>query len=196
MDEGHSERSGNGESGRNVRGTIWLERHSDAVLCVRVGRQSWVVSSFGWCTKTRLYATGIIPIGQVWQPVIVLCWQIILIDNFKFRSNIIQQRNSSIFSIAGILNVYNQGFYDAVLELPLSKMFFLLRFAFDDNIQSSIEVTSKALATLFYNDCDEVSNCRWWPIYKLSSRIQYGLFFAVSSRLHLWLFKRLSWAIA
>lgn len=67
-----------------------------------------------------------------------------------------QQRISAIGSISGILNIYHQGFYDAVLEIPISKIFFLLRFAFDDNIPAILEVTSKALATLFHNDSDEV----------------------------------------
>lgn len=84
-----------------------------------------------------------------------------------YRSNVIQQRNSSIFSIAGILNIYNQGFYDNVLDLPISKIFFLLRFTFDENVQSSLEVTSNALATLFYNDCDEV-----WNFIKLTELSQ------------------------
>lgn len=67
----------------------------------------------------------------------------------------IQQRNAALFSIAGILNIYNQGFYDGVIELPISKIYFLLRFAFDDNTQSLLETSSKALATLIYNDSDE-----------------------------------------
>lgn len=68
----------------------------------------------------------------------------------------IQQRNSAISAISGLLNIYNQGFYDKILEVPISKIFFLLRFAFDDNTPILLETTSKALATLFYNDSDEV----------------------------------------
>lgn len=67
-----------------------------------------------------------------------------------------QQRNSAVGAIAGILNIYNQGFYDKVLEVPISKIFFLLRFALDDNTPILLETTSKALATLLYNDSDEV----------------------------------------
>lgn len=67
-----------------------------------------------------------------------------------------QQRISAIGSVAGILNIYSQGFYDTVLELPISKIFFLLRYAFDDNIPAILEITSKALATLFYCESDEV----------------------------------------
>ncbi|KAG4070611.1 hypothetical protein HA402_013531 [Bradysia odoriphaga] len=72
------------------------------------------------------------------------------------RSNVVQQRNSAIGAICGILNIYNQGFYDKVLEVPISKIFFLLRFAFDDNTPILLETSSKALATLFYNDSDEI----------------------------------------
>lgn len=67
-----------------------------------------------------------------------------------------QQRNSAIGAIAGILNIYHQGFYDKVLDVPISKIFFLLRFAFDDNTPILLETSSKALATLFYNDSDEI----------------------------------------
>lgn len=74
-----------------------------------------------------------------------------------FRSNIIQQRISAITAINGILEINNQGFYDNVIEIPISKIFFLLRFAFDENILSMLEITSKALSTLFYNETDEVS---------------------------------------
>lgn len=74
-----------------------------------------------------------------------------------FRSNVTQQRNAAISAISGILNIYNQGFYDKVLEVPISKIFFLLRFAFDDNTPILLETSAKALATLFYNDSDEVN---------------------------------------
>ncbi|XP_036338126.1 RNA polymerase II-associated protein 1 [Rhagoletis pomonella] len=71
------------------------------------------------------------------------------------RSNVIQQRISAFRSIGGILSIYNQGFYDNVLELPISKIFFLLRFGFDDNTPAMLEVVSKALSCLFYNEADE-----------------------------------------
>lgn len=61
-------------------------------------------------------------------------------------------------SISGLLNIYNQGFYDAVLEVPISKIFFLLRFGLDDNTPAMLEIVSKALAFLFYNEADEVFN--------------------------------------
>lgn len=71
------------------------------------------------------------------------------------RSTVLQQRVSAITSIAGILNIYNQGYYDKILELPISKIFFFLRFALDENTSAIIEVASKALSYLFYNDTDE-----------------------------------------
>lgn len=74
----------------------------------------------------------------------------------NFRSNITQQRISAFGAITGILNIYNQGFYDNILELPISKIFFLLRFGLDENIPSLLEVVSKGLSVLFYNDTDEV----------------------------------------
>ncbi|XP_058447793.1 RNA polymerase II-associated protein 1 [Malaya genurostris] len=71
------------------------------------------------------------------------------------RANVLQQRISALNAIAGILNIYNQGFYDGVLELPISKIFFFLRFALDENTPAVVEAASRALASLFYNDTDE-----------------------------------------
>ncbi|XP_055384358.1 RNA polymerase II-associated protein 1 [Condylostylus longicornis] len=71
------------------------------------------------------------------------------------RSNIIQQKCSAFGSIYGILNFYNQGFYDNVLELPLTKIFFLLRYGADENTVSLLEIVYKGLSTLFYNETDE-----------------------------------------
>lgn len=72
------------------------------------------------------------------------------------RSNVMQQRVTAFNAIAGILNIYQQGFYDQVLDLPITKIFFLLRFGFDDNTPAMLEVVGKALAYLFYNETDEV----------------------------------------
>lgn len=71
------------------------------------------------------------------------------------RSNVLQQRTAAFSAINGILSIYNQGFYDNVLELPIAKIFFLLRFGLDDNTQSILELTTKGLASLFYNEADE-----------------------------------------
>lgn len=72
------------------------------------------------------------------------------------RSTVMQQRLSALSSIGGILSIYNQGYYDGIFELPISKIFFLLRYAFDDNTSAMLEVTAKALATLLYNETDEI----------------------------------------
>ncbi|XP_050083834.1 RNA polymerase II-associated protein 1 isoform X2 [Anopheles aquasalis] len=72
------------------------------------------------------------------------------------RSNVLQQRISALGAIAGLLNILNQGFYDGVLELPVSKVFFFLRFALDENTPSVVEVASRAMASLFYNETDEI----------------------------------------
>lgn len=72
------------------------------------------------------------------------------------RSTVVQQRVSALGSINGILSIYNQGYYDGIFELPISKIFFLLRYAFDDNTPAMLEVSAKALATLLYNETDEV----------------------------------------
>lgn len=72
------------------------------------------------------------------------------------RSNVLQQRVTAISAISGILAIYNQGYYDSVLEVPISKIFFLFRFAFDENTPIIIDVASNALSKLFYNDIDEI----------------------------------------
>lgn len=74
------------------------------------------------------------------------------------RSTIVQQRVSAIKSIGGILSIYNQGYYDGIFELPISKIFFLLRYAFDDNTPSMLEESAKALSAIFYHETDEVFN--------------------------------------
>ncbi|XP_055640241.1 RNA polymerase II-associated protein 1 [Toxorhynchites rutilus septentrionalis] len=71
------------------------------------------------------------------------------------RANVLQQRISALNAIGGILNIFNQGFYDGVLELPISKIFFFLRFALDENTPAVVEAASRALAYMFYNDTDE-----------------------------------------
>lgn len=72
------------------------------------------------------------------------------------RSTVVQQRVSALRSVGGILSIYNQGYYDGIFELPISKVFFLLRYAFDDNTPSMLEESAKALSALFYNETDEV----------------------------------------
>ncbi|KAH8274952.1 hypothetical protein KR018_002554 [Drosophila ironensis] len=93
------------------------------------------------------------------------------------RSTVLQQRISAFGSIAGILSIYNQGFYDQVLTLPISKMFFLLRFGLDDNAPAQLEVVGRALAALLYNETDEVlldhvhdnAYSHWQPLLQVLS---------------------------
>ncbi|KAM7358732.1 RNA polymerase II-associated protein 1 [Cochliomyia hominivorax] len=87
------------------------------------------------------------------------------------RSNVMQQRVTAFSAIAGILNIYQQGFYDQVLDLPITKIFFLLRFGFDDNTPAMLEIVGKAMSYLFYNETDETlldftyenPGCHWQP---------------------------------
>lgn len=72
------------------------------------------------------------------------------------RSTIIQQRTAALTAIGGLLSIYHQGFYDQILEVPISKIFFLLRYALDDNTPAMLEAASKALSILFYHQTDEV----------------------------------------
>ncbi|XP_073843572.1 RNA polymerase II-associated protein 1 [Musca autumnalis] len=91
------------------------------------------------------------------------------------RSNVMQQRVTAFSAIAGILSIYQQGFYDQVLDLPISKIFFLLRFGFDDNTPAMLEIVGKALAYLFYNETDETlldfsyenPGCQWQPCLEI-----------------------------
>lgn len=71
------------------------------------------------------------------------------------RSDVLQQRVSALTAIQGMLAIYNQGFYDQVLELPISKIFFLLRFSLDDKAVPVVEQSVIGLANLFYNNSDE-----------------------------------------
>lgn len=78
-------------------------------------------------------------------------------DFFRLaRSTNIQQRVAAFNAIAGILSIYNQGYYDGILELPIPKIFFLLRFGLDEAVPSITEAAMRALAYLFYNDNDEM----------------------------------------
>lgn len=72
------------------------------------------------------------------------------------RSTVMQQRTAALSAIGGIISIYNQGFYDNILEVPISKIFFLLRYALDDNTPAMLDVASKALSILVYNQTDEI----------------------------------------
>lgn len=71
------------------------------------------------------------------------------------RADVLQQRVSAFNAIAGILGMYMQGFYDGIIELPLSKIFFFLRFGLDENILAVSEACIRSLSHIFYNEVDE-----------------------------------------
>ncbi|CRK97831.1 CLUMA_CG011207, isoform A [Clunio marinus] len=71
------------------------------------------------------------------------------------RANVLQQRVTALNAISGIINIYNQGYYDGILDLPITRIYFLLRLALDENTPATLEASSRALANLFYNDADE-----------------------------------------
>uniref|UniRef100_A0A1B0EZK4 RNA polymerase II-associated protein 1 N-terminal domain-containing protein n=1 Tax=Phlebotomus papatasi TaxID=29031 RepID=A0A1B0EZK4_PHLPP len=78
-------------------------------------------------------------------------------DLFRLaRSNVTQQRIQALNAVAGILRIYNQGFYDEISEFPIAKIFFLLRFALDDSTIAVAEAAAKGLSALFYNEIDEL----------------------------------------
>lgn len=73
------------------------------------------------------------------------------------RSTVIQQRVMALNTIAGVLEYYSAGIYKDVIELPLSKMFFVVRIAMDENKGIILEPALKAMRNLIYNRIDEAS---------------------------------------
>ncbi|CAG4931566.1 unnamed protein product [Colias eurytheme] len=73
------------------------------------------------------------------------------------RSSITQQRVVALNTIAGILEYYNAGIYKNVIELPLSKLFFVIRIAMDENKVIILEPALKAMRNLLFNRIDEAS---------------------------------------
>ncbi|KAJ0173342.1 hypothetical protein K1T71_011518 [Dendrolimus kikuchii] len=73
------------------------------------------------------------------------------------RSTITQQRVMSLNTIAGILDYYNAGVYINIIEIPLSKILFILRIAMDENKVILLEPALKAMRNLIYNRFDEES---------------------------------------
>ncbi|KAI8441864.1 hypothetical protein MSG28_005548 [Choristoneura fumiferana] len=73
------------------------------------------------------------------------------------RSTISQQRVFALTTIAGILEYYTAGTYEGVIEIPLSKILFVIRFALDDKAEAILEASLKALRNLVYNKIDEAS---------------------------------------
>lgn len=77
-------------------------------------------------------------------------------DLFRLvRSTVAQQQIAALNAISGILSIHHQGYYDDIIEIPITKIFFLLRYAMDDNTRSVLDAASRAMSILFYNHIDE-----------------------------------------
>ncbi|KPI98938.1 RNA polymerase II-associated protein 1 [Papilio xuthus] len=73
------------------------------------------------------------------------------------RSTIIQQRVMALNTIAGILEFYIAGTYKDTLELPITKLFFIIRIAMDENKTIILEPALNAMRNLLYNKIDEAA---------------------------------------
>lgn len=73
------------------------------------------------------------------------------------RSSVTQQRVMALNTIAGILEYYSAGTYKNIIEIPLSKLFFIIRIAMDENKVIVLEPAMKAMRNLLYNRIDEAS---------------------------------------
>lgn len=73
------------------------------------------------------------------------------------RSTVIQQRVMALNIIAGILEYHSAGTYKDILDIPLSKLFFIIRIAMDENKVIVLEPALKAMRNLLYNRIDEAS---------------------------------------
>lgn len=73
------------------------------------------------------------------------------------RSTVTQQRVMALNTLAGILEYYIAGTYKNVIELPLSKILFVIRFTLDENKPIILEPALRAMRNLLYNRIDEAS---------------------------------------
>ncbi|XP_045771008.1 RNA polymerase II-associated protein 1 [Maniola jurtina] len=71
------------------------------------------------------------------------------------RSTVTQQRVMALNTIAGILEYYIAGIYKGVIEIPLSKIFFIIRIALDENKLILLEPALRAMRNLLFNRIDE-----------------------------------------
>lgn len=71
------------------------------------------------------------------------------------RSSVTQQRVMALNTIAGVLEYYIAGTYKDIIEIPLSKIFFVLRIALDENKVIILEPALKAMRNLLFNKIDE-----------------------------------------
>ncbi|XP_075983749.1 RNA polymerase II-associated protein 1 [Anticarsia gemmatalis] len=73
------------------------------------------------------------------------------------RSTVTQQRVLALNTIAGILEYHSAGTYKNIIDIPLSKLFFIVRIAIDENKVIVLEPALKAMRNLLYNRIDEAS---------------------------------------
>ncbi|XP_023944817.2 RNA polymerase II-associated protein 1 [Bicyclus anynana] len=71
------------------------------------------------------------------------------------RSTVTQQRVMALNTIAGVIEYYNAGIYKDIIEIPLSKIFFVIRIAMDENKVILLEPALRAMRNLLYNRIDE-----------------------------------------
>ncbi|XP_039752229.1 RNA polymerase II-associated protein 1 [Pararge aegeria] len=71
------------------------------------------------------------------------------------RSNVTQQRVMALNTLAGVLEYYNAGIYKDIIEIPLSKIFFVIRIAMDENKLILLEPALRAMRNLLFNKIDE-----------------------------------------
>lgn len=71
------------------------------------------------------------------------------------RSAVPQQRVMALNTMAGILEYYSVGTYKNIIDIPLSKIFFIIRFAMDENKTIILEPALKAMRNLLCNRVDE-----------------------------------------
>ncbi|XP_041972240.1 RNA polymerase II-associated protein 1 [Aricia agestis] len=71
------------------------------------------------------------------------------------RSSVIQQRVMALNALAGLLEHNSTGIYTDVIDVPVTKIFFVIRIALDENKVNLLEPSLKALRNLIYNRVDE-----------------------------------------
>ncbi|KAG7303263.1 hypothetical protein JYU34_011730 [Plutella xylostella] len=73
------------------------------------------------------------------------------------RSTVTQQRVMALNTIAGVLEYFSAGTYKDIIDIPLSKIFFIIRIAMDENKPVILEPALKAMRNMVYNRIDEAS---------------------------------------
>ncbi|CAK1552393.1 unnamed protein product [Leptosia nina] len=73
------------------------------------------------------------------------------------RSAVAQQRVVALNIIAGILEHFSVGTYKNIIDIPITKLFFLIRMSMDENKVMILEPALRAMRNLLYNRIDEAS---------------------------------------